>query len=182
MHVASPNEKQTVFETKGPASWRIVPFSEQSPARQLRAEEMTAYVHGIAPWKVIAHFTFEWEASIWSAQKAVERFMRKNLPDVTYFYALEQNPGRPGFHVHMLWADCEAVQRRQVWNKWFQSYGRNRIEPVRGITDVARYCSKYVSKEGAWWNVKIVNPDLWHAARQVRNSSSRVPPTARRGV
>jgi hypothetical protein len=57
------------------------------------------------------------------------------------------------------------VQRREVWDEWKTTYGRNRIEPVRALSDVARYCSKYVSKEGAWWNVKLVSPDLWHAAR-----------------
>lgn len=175
MHVASPNEKQsTPFESSGPSTWDSLPRGK-SPADQLRAEQMTAYVHELAPWQVIAHFTFKWEASIWSAQKCVERFMAKQVRGVSYFYALEQNPGRPGVHSHMLWADCEAVQRRQVWNKWFQIYGRNRIEPVRGITDVARYCAKYVSKEGAWWNVKLVNPDLWHAARLRK---SKFPPNA----
>jgi len=177
----SPNEKLTAFQTKGPASWDSVPH-HKSPASQLRSDEMTAYVYGLAPWKVIAHFTFAWEASVWSAQKAVERFHAKDVRDVSYFYALEQNPGRPGFHVHALWADCEAVQRRHVWDRWFKSYGRNRIEPVRGLGDVARYCSKYVTKEGAGWNVKIVSPDLWHAARLRNQSSPRIPPMARRGV
>ena len=181
MNIASPNEKlSSPFESRGPASWDSVPH-HKSPASQLRCDEMTAYVYGLAPWKVIAHHTFVWEASLWSARRSFERFMSRDCREVSYFYALEQNPGRPGFHVHALWADCEAVQRRRVWEKWFVSYGRNRIEPVRGIGDVARYCSKYVCKEGAWWNVKIVNPDLWHATRQA-NSSSRVCPTARTGV
>lgn len=123
---------------------------------------MADWVYQLAPWRVIAHHTFAWEASIWSAQKSYERFMAKNLRSVSYFYACEQNPGRPGFHVHALWADCEGVQRSEIWNRWMDLYGRNRIEPVRGREDVASYCSKYVTKEGAWWNVKISSPELFH--------------------
>lgn len=137
-------------------------------------EEMSRWVHDLAPWAVIAHHTFVWEASVWSAQKSYERFMSKSARDLSYFYALEQNPGRPGFHVHALWADCEAVQRRRIWALWKETYGRNRIEPVRGLSDVARYCSKYVTKEGAWWNVKLTTPDLWHAA--TRKGGGNHPP------
>lgn len=127
---------------------------------------MFEWVHGLAPWRVIAHHTFAWEASIWSAQKSYEKFMSRENGDVSYFYAIEQNPGRPGHHIHALWADCESVQRSEVWNKWFLRYGRNRIEPVRNSQDVSGYCSKYVTKEGAWWNFKLVAPELWRAARK----------------
>lgn len=131
----------------------------------LQREELFQWVHALAPWKVIAHHTFAWEASIWSAQKSYERFMAKRCGEVSYFYAIEQNPSRDGHHVHALWADCEGVQRSEIFGRWKETYGRNRIEPVRSSVDVASYCSKYVTKEGAWWNVKLVNPDLWHDAR-----------------
>jgi hypothetical protein len=127
-------------------------------------QEMISWVNGLAPWQVIAHHTFVWEASIWSAQKSFERFMARRCEDVSYFYAIEQNPGRPGHHIHALWADCEAVLRSKVWLHWKETYGRNKIEPVRTPLDVAAYCSKYVTKEGAWWNVKLVSPTLWRKA------------------
>jgi hypothetical protein len=126
---------------------------------------MVSWVDGLAPWRVIAHHTFAWEASIWSAQKSYERFMAKSCKGLSYFYAVEENPSRDGHHVHALWADCEGVQRSDIWSRWKSLYGRNRIEPVRSLADVAAYCSKYVTKEGAWWNVKLVSPDLWHRAR-----------------
>jgi hypothetical protein len=69
---------------------------------------------------------------------------------VSYFYALEQNPGRDGFHVHALWCDCKSKSRRAIWQTWFNRYGRARIEPVNNRDDVADYCAKYVTKEGAW--------------------------------
>ena len=174
MNILTPNE--SLFQTCGPASWNHVPTKPASEI--IRAEQMTQYVHGLAPWTVFAHHTFSWEASVWSAQKSYERFMAKACPEVSYFYALEQNPGRSGFHAHALWADCEAVQRTKVWERWFATYGRNRIEPVaspvEGRLGVARYCAKYVSKEGAWWNVKLVDPDLWHAAQSIPSSVRRV--------
>ncbi len=128
--------------------------------------ELSAWVDGLASWCVIAHHTFAWEASIWSAQKSFEKFMARELHDVSYFYAIEQNPSRDGHHVHALWADCEAVHRSTVWRAWHALYGRNRIEPVRGQVDVVDYCAKYVTKAGAWWNVKIVAADLFRAAME----------------
>jgi len=141
-------------------------------------QEMFLWVNGLAPWKVIAHHTFVWEASIWSAQKSYERFMAKRCADVSYFYALEENPSRDGHHVHALWADCEGVQRSEIFARWKESYGRNRIEPVRSRQDVAAYCSKYVTKERAWWNVKLVSPDLWHSARSACPARGHVPLSA----
>lgn len=124
-------------------------------------EEMSRWVERLADWRVIAHHTFVWEASIWSAQKSFEKFMDREVRDVSYFYAIEENPGRDGHHVHALWADCEGVQRSRVWERWKGRYGRNRIEPVRSVGDVTSYCAKYVTKEGAWWNVRVATPDLF---------------------
>jgi hypothetical protein len=41
--------------------------------------EMGDWVHGLAPWQVISHMTFAWEASIWSAQRCYEKFMRTEM-------------------------------------------------------------------------------------------------------
>jgi hypothetical protein len=125
-------------------------------AAQLNVE-MGDWVHSLAPWQVIAHLTFAWEASVWSASRCYEKFMRSELRGVSYFYALEQNPGRDGHHVHALWVDCKNLKRSDIWREWFARYGRNRIEPVRSPGDVADYCAKYVTKEGAWWNVKLLS-------------------------
>lgn len=130
--------------------------------RSRDAETMFRWVHALASWRVITHNTFVWEASLTSAQRAYERFMRRVLPEVSYFYAIERNPGRDGYHIHALWADCEGVFRKKIWEAWFTRYGRNRVEPVLSKADVADYCSKYVTKEGAWWNVRLVAPELFH--------------------
>ena len=59
------------------------------------------------------------------------------------------------FHAHSLWVDCASKSRRDVWRTWFDRYGRARIEPVRDKEDVTGYCSKYVTKQGAWWDLKV---------------------------
>jgi hypothetical protein len=146
-------------------------MNEYKQFTDLQKLEMSCWVSNLANWEVIAHHTFEWEASIWSAQKSYERFMKRELHDVSYFYAIEQNPSRCGHHVHALWADCEGVQRSSIWDKWHEHYGRNRIEPVRSQNDVTDYCSKYVTKEGAWWNVKIVSPLLFHRAQKISGAN-----------
>jgi hypothetical protein len=122
----------------------------------LELEAMSSWVQGLKPWQVISHLTFEWEASMDSTRRNYEKFMRTELSDVDYFYAIERNPSRAGHHVHALWHRPLAIARRQAWADWFHRYGRARIEPVRSSEDVTGYCAKYVTKEGAWWNVKLL--------------------------
>lgn len=80
--------------------------------------------------------------------------MREALPEVSYFYAVEQNPSRDGHHVHAMW-DSLGAPRKATHKEWLKRYGRNRIEPVRNFGDVVGYCSKYVVKEGAWWDFHL---------------------------
>ena len=124
----------------------------------LKKFEMADWVHGLKPWEVIANMTFVWECSLDSATRCHEKFMKRELPSVSYFYALEANPGRKGYHIHALFSDTYGVRRSLVWKKWFDKYGRNRIEPVKSKMNVTSYVSKYVTKEGAWWNLQI-KPD-----------------------
>jgi len=116
--------------------------------------EMAAWVHALAPWKVFATHTFRWEASLWSARRVYERFMREALPGVSFFYAIEQNPCRDGHHVHAMW-DSDAAPRKATHRRWLDLYGRNRIEPILSKGDVLNYCAKYVCKEGAWWDFHL---------------------------
>jgi hypothetical protein len=124
---------------------------------------MAAWVNGLADWKVFATHTFSWEASLWSARRVYERFMHQALPTVSYFYAVEQNPSRDGHHVHAIW-DSSVAPRKATHKEWLKRYGRNRIEPVRGLTAVENYCAKYVCKDGVWWDFHLSHSQ--HAKRE----------------
>lgn len=114
------------------------------------------WVDGLKPWQVIAHLTFPWEASEDSTRRVYERFMRKSEPGVSYFYAVEENPGRRGHHVHALWHSNKEIFRKGVWSEWFNKYGRAKIEVINSHEDVANYCSKYCTKKDGWWNVNLI--------------------------
>src|ERR1017187_7177850 len=81
------------------------------PKDRIKAVEMAVamgdWVHSLAPWQVISHLTFAWEASMWSAMRCYEKFMRTEMRGVSYFYALEENPGGDGYHAHA----CGATAR-----------------------------------------------------------------------
>jgi hypothetical protein len=139
---------------------------ENVSQKSLDALQMAEWVGKLAPWQVISHLTFRWEASLDSGRRCYEKFMRRHLPHVSYFYALEENPGRDGFHVHALWSDAVGVFRKEAWASWFKRYGRARIEPVRNQGDVTDYCAKYVTKERAWWNVKL----QWHRVQALNGT------------
>jgi hypothetical protein len=151
--------------------------------------EMAGFVDKLAAWKVIAHFTFR-DKSVYAAcplrgargkgrqgrfvgkrgvslpvaGRAYERFMARCLPGVGYFYAVEANPSRDGHHVHSTW-DSSDAPRTATFREWLSRYGRNRIEPVRSFEDVVSYCSKYVTKEGAWWNYVLTPQGMMKARR-----------------
>src|SRR5437763_17138676 len=88
--------------------------------------EMGDWVPSLAPWQVISHLTFQWEASIWSAQRCYEKFMRTEMRGVSFFYALARNHGRDGFHARALWCDCSNKARRQIWRRWLVREGGER--------------------------------------------------------
>lgn len=120
----------------------------------LLVPEMAAWVNSLADWKVFATHTFRWEAGLWSARRTYERFMRQTLPTVSYFYAIERNPARDGHHIHAIW-DCDRAPRKATHRSWLMRFGRNRIEPVRGLGSVENYCAKYVCKDDAWWEFHL---------------------------
>lgn len=147
-------------------------------------EQMAGWVSSLAPWQVVCHLTWRDRVgydgiargiSSTSAAKCFEGFMRRELPHVSYFYAVEPNPSRYGTHVHALWADARGVYRKEAWASWFKRFGRAKIEPVRNCDDVSQYLSKYVTKrvdgvDGVWWNVKL----QWHRVQALNDASFRL--------
>jgi len=142
---------------EGPERHLVDWNTEGSMKLQLALDKMqrAQWIQHLADWQVMATFTFRWSVSIWSAQRCYEKMMARRLPGVSYVEAIEANPGRDGYHVHALWADCASVRRRDEWSNWFQRYGRARIEPVKVPGDAAGYASKYLCKDDAWFNVKL---------------------------
>jgi len=140
---------------------------------------MAGWVSSLAPWQVVAHLTWRDRVgvdgvargiSVDSAWRCYEKFMRKQLPHLSYFYAVEPNPSRYGTHVHALWADAKGVYRKEAWASWFKRFGRAKIEPVRNFDDVASYLSKYVTKRAdrlcsVWWNCKL----QWHRVQALNS-------------
>jgi hypothetical protein len=123
-------------------------------------EAFVGWVSSLRPWQVVGHFTFPWQASVWSARRCFERVCRQSLSEAEYIYFPEPNPGRPGYHVHALLFSLKEISRKGFWSDWFTRYGRALVEPVRSVDDVSAYCSKlaYVCKGGqreSWWNLKV---------------------------
>ena len=61
-------------------------------AAQLHVD-MGDWVHSLAPWQVISHMTFAWEASVWSAQRCYEKFMRTGNVGRIVFLRAGTEPG-----------------------------------------------------------------------------------------
>lgn len=150
------------------------------PQRVRDAFQMGTWINSLAPWQVFATFTWRDKVFLYrdgspkacgvsldSARRGYESFMAKQLPYVSYFYAIEPNPSRDGHHVHAIWADCLTVRRKAIFEEWLKKNGRNRIEPVRGLGSVVDYAAKYLTIANVWWNVKL----QWHRRQALNNAT-----------
>lgn len=122
---------------------------------------MAKWLCSIHQWQTMFTGTFQWRASVWSAEKTFVKFMARHYADCEFFYCVEPNPSGEGFHDHgLIWRPIE-LYRREMWSKWFNHYGRARVEPVKCFLDAMSYCSKYVVKsiktqdtgKQVFWNV-----------------------------
>ena len=127
------------------------------PSLQQSVEEFekAIWVNKLANWNAFFTGTFRGEYSVESARKSFEKTMAKWLPGRNYFYAIEAHPCRGSAHVHAVIEMSKLDRRKDFWGKWFERYGRNRLEPIKSSLDTAAYCAKYIGKAPLWWNTKI---------------------------
>ena len=137
---------------------------------------MADYVSSLAPWEDFWTPTFAKARSCHVAARLFEKFMSEQFHQVSYFYAVERNPGEWGHHVHAVIVDL-PVKRRVAFQLWFERHGRNRLVPIvekserlwvptgegqgywEEVSDHAGklmcYVSKYVVKKDVWWNCHL---------------------------
>ena len=143
-------------------------IEERNKELESLKQQLTTWVNGLAPWKEFFTGTFAGEFSERSACSAFERFMRKHAPDVSYFYVSEANPSREGHHIHALLCDTIGLSYANLGKKWFKTYGINKLERIRSVDDVGSYCAKhagkYLTKGNGWYNINLVDPELWRRA------------------
>lgn len=133
---------------------------------------LAEWISSLRPWQAFGTFTFRWEASLSSATRSFERFMRREGAGVSYFYAIEPNPARDGYHIHALLHSHLEFSRKKLWSAWWQRYGRNRIEPPLHVANVELYCAKYCFKSRGsdfWWDVRLVGSRVTFFAPPLAN-------------
>jgi hypothetical protein len=135
--------------------------------KQLDKIQRVEWIQSMGPWDVMMTGTFRWEASMESGRRCFTKWIRRKLSRVSYYYVIEPNPSRDGFHVHSLWADARTVYRREMWSDWVKRYGRARIEPVLSAQDSADYASKYLTKPNCWWDCFL----QWHRKHRVNGTA-----------
>lgn len=64
------------------------------------------------------------------------------------FTAIESHPMGHGLHAHGLsrFADWESLDLGSLWCYSFKAFGRSEFGTARSMSDVSRYCAKYVTK------------------------------------
>ena len=157
--------------------------------------EAVQWVSSMADWCVAADCTFgtgDWPGKRWGRRKdkrdgllvvrklrrgfdpddaldLYRKFMRRQLPSVTWFAAVEPNPDHgainPGFHIHSMWAGCDDVHRNTAARKWVEENGVCRIGLIRSRADAEDYCTKHLVRRGSIFGYRIASSELWHALK-----------------
>ena len=111
------------------------------------------------PWDWWCTLTFKTEYSPDAADRAFRRWtaeLRKDSPALGFFVGHEI--GRQGrLHLHALIGGLEThVQRTVAWRRWFRRHGRAQLQPYDSDRGATNYAAKYVTKDGARWNIHAV--------------------------
>ncbi len=106
-----------------------------------------------------------------AAKKIFERYMKREMPDFSWFYVVEPNPKRDGHHIHALLIPPggKGVEVAKHGSAWGHQMGWNTLEPIRSKSDIERYCTKhicfYLTKGAGWYNIEINDSEIFHAAQ-----------------
>ena len=103
----------------------------------------------MGPWETFWTGTTRYAASRDGLLKSFRKFMRDEFPTVSYVAALEPHKDiATGFHIHCLFdRPTDWFWKRGMQSKWFNRYGRHKIEKPRSEVNVQQYVIKYVFKE-----------------------------------
>jgi len=94
------------------------------------------------------------------ARKCFDRYV-KNIGgkskgrNIDYFMAVEWNKAKEFTHVHAMLNGVKDHDLRQLWEKWFNPYGRATVERYEKGKGANHYLTKYCLKELCDWDIRI---------------------------
>ena len=161
----------------------------------------------ITQWTTKLDMTFKWNCNEFNAKRHFTEWMSKKLSGSTYLYSIETDPNQTkvaksgqglnqSCHIHAIsdtnWNILRAkrgIMRKDIWASWKQQHGRNRIEPVKNVTEATGYALKKVlnyseAREDTRSHVRKTDVD-WalvfgkgkHAARIKNEARQKTYPT-----
>lgn len=125
-------------------------------------QALIEWMESITHWTTKLDMTFEWNTNQFTVKRLFTKWMSKNLPSSTYMYAIEQDPNQSkvaksgqglnkACHVHAIsdtnWdilLEKKGLMRKDLWQDWKTNYGRNKIVPVKSVSDATGYALKEV--------------------------------------
>ena len=125
-------------------------------------QALIEWMESITHWTTKLDMTFEWNTNQFTVKRLFTNWMSKNLPGSTYMYSIEADPNQAkvaksgqglnkACHVHAIsdtkWdilLEKRGVMRKDLWKSWYSQYGRNKIVPVKSVSDATGYALKEV--------------------------------------
>ena len=125
-------------------------------------QALIEWMESITHWTTKLDMTFEWNTNQFTVKRLFTNWMSKNLPGSTYMYSIEADPNQSkvaksgqglnkACHVHAIsdtkWdilLEKRGTMRKDLWKSWYSQYGRNKIVPVKSVSDATGYALKEV--------------------------------------
>lgn len=121
-------------------------LKQQSPEAQAWGAYLSKF-----KWDYFGTFTFSEQYSEVGARRAYERFIQSYeiRPVRATFFGIERGTRYGRIHLHSLlqYEPDKRPPAQLIWRKWFEVYGRAKVEIPESQNDVAAYAAKYASKD-----------------------------------
>lgn len=100
------------------------------------------------PWDYWFTGTFKYEATLKSARRASQNFIKSVNPDIA-FWGTEAGKETGRNHIHGLlhFRTLTPPPAKTLWNWWFTRYGRAHVDKFEQEKGAVHYVSKYVAKQ-----------------------------------
>ena len=118
---------------------------------------------GKFPWGIWMTGTFKPDQAYRDTIKTKRAFVRfvDDLRDkfgknsIEYFLAVERFKHGEFTHIHSLMNGLDGLTYKQIWETWFNRFGRAQVEGYDVAKGASYYLTKYVVNEVCDWDLKI---------------------------
>lgn len=139
---------EKTFNRLGTGCLGLLPWQKNRIPKRHPKEAFAEYLQTIT-WDYFFTGTFRYnDISVNGARRACERFFEgfSGIEIGILFFEHGSLYGRVHVHGLLRFDPKRKATAGTIWGRWFETYGRARVETPKSGKSVSTYCTKYVTK------------------------------------